>query len=124
LVILAQNLKKECLFDQGLADATNAIILDSRSAAAYSIRAEYRIAIGDREGATEGVQKMHGNNTETSGSPAAAAWGSTSSRRMACIATRSNASLNVVTRRTISMSGCWRRTWSAQALSLSKLEWH
>jgi hypothetical protein len=42
---------------------------------------------------------------------------STSSRRTACIATRSNASLYVVRSPTTSRSCCWRRTWSAQELS-------
>ena len=47
-----------------------------------------------------------GRGTGTRGRPAAAAWASTSSRRTACIATRSAASLNVVSRPTTSRSGC------------------
>ena len=49
-VIRAEILKRRCLLDQAIADATGALMLDSRNAAAYAIRAQCRYAIGDHEG--------------------------------------------------------------------------
>ena len=56
-----------------------------------------------------------------SGSPAARACASSTSRRTACIATRSTASLTVVSRPATAPGCVWRSTWSAQALSLPEL---
>src|SRR5581483_7518207 len=57
-----------------------------------------------------------------SGSPAAAAWASSSDRRTACMATRSAAALIVVSRPTTSYSSDRRSRCSAQALSLPLLQ--
>jgi tetratricopeptide (TPR) repeat protein len=57
-VVRAEILKRRNLFDQAIADATYALTLDPRNAAAFSIRAECRSAIGDVEGANEDVQEM------------------------------------------------------------------
>src|SRR5262245_29089166 len=62
-----------------------------------------------------------GRKTGHTGRPAAAACASTSDRRTACIATRSTASLKVVSRPTISVFGSWRSRCSVQALSLPEL---
>src|ERR1700733_3927748 len=64
----------------------------------------------------------HGRGTAQSGSPAAAACCSTKSRRTACMATRSAASLKVVNSPATSCSPRWRRTWRLHALSLPLLQ--
>ena len=63
-----------------------------------------------------------GIGTGQSGNSAASACARRSSVRTACIATRSNASLIVVSSPTTSTSACSRRTCSDQALSLPLLQ--
>src|SRR3990170_26136 len=57
-----------------------------------------------------------------SGSPAASACACSNSWRTACMATRLNSALTVVTSAATSMSGSWRRRCSVQALSLPLLQ--
>src|SRR6516165_8386770 len=56
------------------------------------------------------------------GSPTASAWSSSSRSRTACIDTRSNSAVTVVSSPTTSTSGERRSAWSAQALSLPLLQ--
>src|SRR5260370_19277426 len=67
------------------------------------------------------LEQGHGSATDQSGSPTAAAWASTSSRRTACMATRPAAAFNVVSKPTSSTSVCCRKTCNVQALSLPEL---
>src|SRR5208337_912186 len=67
------------------------------------------------------LEQGQGNGTFQRGRPVTSACRSTSSRRTACIATRSATWLNVVSKPAISYSRCWRTTCRVHALSLPLL---